>query len=569
MQAIGQNAQEFFTHLRDGAVLITTPSQPLVDDMDANGSDTNVFASDCEISMTDVDVLHALKTPPMQEIQYFIIRFMELLTGRNVFAIDFQANPIAQAQRLDYKARTLHVTEVARHAEVPPHHVLNKAANSRVGGYIQNFQFQILMLHKFTILSIQHLLVGSAKEIFIDLVGMCAALLRFAERSTYIRIQMKEGAQGAKQFDPGKYGVISHTIQPLHALRLIQGQGSQDIVNPQAGQYQATAIGPGQQIQQTTDTKTIDTTTIPRIWHAPRNAIILMFSVTRPLLIDPTFIRLYHMNLQQSNVHREIWAQRSYTLRYLCLKASEEHHRGFGEGLLNVRAFIQRHTRHQYLTVNDWKAYQREVQSDLYLDTVRIDLDEDDNLYNHNDHDHDHDRNYRHAKCEKTGMINQTLDEVEIEGVQFQMKVQEKDRIMMIESKVDIVKLIDNNQDNLEFKAMDENRIGGLIQESVQRAAILTAQEEAYRRINNISPNLDEESNVSWISSESVNQERSTPITNLRTAQQLLAAQDNQEQLIQQVNIQIQQQINQLHEVNREIQIQQQDVIINNTQNEQ
>ncbi|KAA6353370.1 MAG: hypothetical protein EZS28_051103, partial [Streblomastix strix] len=77
---------------------------------------------------------------------------------------------------------------------------------------------------------------------------MCAALLRFVERSTYIRIQMKEGDQGAQQFDPGYNGVMSHAIQLLHALRLIQGQGSQDLVNPQAGQYSATAMGPGKQI---------------------------------------------------------------------------------------------------------------------------------------------------------------------------------------------------------------------------------------------------------------------------------------------------------------------------------
>ncbi|KAA6359146.1 MAG: hypothetical protein EZS28_045327, partial [Streblomastix strix] len=43
---------------------------------------------------------------------------------------------------------------------------------------------------------------------------------------------------------------MSHSIQQLHALRLIQGQGSQVILNPQAGRYSATAMGPGQQIPQ-------------------------------------------------------------------------------------------------------------------------------------------------------------------------------------------------------------------------------------------------------------------------------------------------------------------------------
>ncbi|KAA6354634.1 MAG: hypothetical protein EZS28_049839, partial [Streblomastix strix] len=146
MQASCQNAHALFTHLRDGAGLKTTPSQQLEDDMDANESDSNVFMSDREITVTDADAGPALKTPPMKKIQYFIMRFMELLTRRNAFAIEFWANPIAQAQIWDYKARTLHAPEVTRHAEVTPHQILNYAANSRVDGYIENLQFQIMML---------------------------------------------------------------------------------------------------------------------------------------------------------------------------------------------------------------------------------------------------------------------------------------------------------------------------------------------------------------------------------------------------------------------------------------
>ncbi|KAA6366551.1 MAG: hypothetical protein EZS28_037922, partial [Streblomastix strix] len=249
-KASGQNAQALFLHLRDGAGLNTTPCQPLVDIMDANGSDTNVFASDREITVTDADAGPALRTPQMQEIQFFVIRFMELLTGRIAFAVDFWANPIAQAKIRDYKARTLHAPEVTRHAEVPPHQVFINVSNCRVDGYILNLQFQILMLYKLTILSIQQVLERNTKESLVDLVGMCATLLRFAERSTYNRIQMKEGAQGAQQFDPGYNGVMSHAIQPLHALRLIQGQGSQDLDNPHASQCSATAMGPGQLIPQ-------------------------------------------------------------------------------------------------------------------------------------------------------------------------------------------------------------------------------------------------------------------------------------------------------------------------------
>ncbi|KAA6379619.1 MAG: hypothetical protein EZS28_024855 [Streblomastix strix] len=85
------------------------------------------------------------------------------------------------------------------------------------------------MMYKLTILSIQHVLEGNTKETLIDLVGMCTALLRFAERSTYVRIWMKEGTQGAKQFDPGYNGVMFNVIQPFHAQRPIQGQGSRDL----------------------------------------------------------------------------------------------------------------------------------------------------------------------------------------------------------------------------------------------------------------------------------------------------------------------------------------------------
>ncbi|KAA6353492.1 MAG: hypothetical protein EZS28_050981 [Streblomastix strix] len=75
--ASDQNAQALFAHLREGAGLNTKPSQPLVDDRNASGSDTYVFASDREITVTDADAGPALKTPPMQEIQYFImVRFL-------------------------------------------------------------------------------------------------------------------------------------------------------------------------------------------------------------------------------------------------------------------------------------------------------------------------------------------------------------------------------------------------------------------------------------------------------------------------------------------------------------
>ncbi|KAA6400181.1 MAG: hypothetical protein EZS28_004299 [Streblomastix strix] len=58
-------------HLRDGASINTKPRQPLMDDRDANGSDTNAFESDRWITVTDADAGPALRTPPMQEVQFF------------------------------------------------------------------------------------------------------------------------------------------------------------------------------------------------------------------------------------------------------------------------------------------------------------------------------------------------------------------------------------------------------------------------------------------------------------------------------------------------------------------
>ncbi|KAA6389150.1 MAG: hypothetical protein EZS28_015325 [Streblomastix strix] len=129
-QASGQNAKALFTHLCDGAGLNIYPSQSLMDDRDSSWSDTNGFASDREITVTDADAGPALRTPPMQEIQYFIMRFMEPLTGRNAFAIDFWENPIKQAQIRDYMVRILHVPEVTRYAEISPHQILNNAMNN-------------------------------------------------------------------------------------------------------------------------------------------------------------------------------------------------------------------------------------------------------------------------------------------------------------------------------------------------------------------------------------------------------------------------------------------------------
>ncbi|KAA6400291.1 MAG: hypothetical protein EZS28_004178 [Streblomastix strix] len=336
------------------------------------------------------------------------------------------------------------------------------------------------MLYKLTILSIQHVPEGNTKETLIDLVGMCAALLHVAQR------------------------VIQQAIQPLHTLRLIQGQGTRNLVNPQAGQYSATAMGPEQQIpqlvmftptqiiqqfysgqliprlqtqqpfqrfgmylgiqqfqsfpqpgffqqtepssgysiqlyrkpsviegllqfmqkpptfglqniqqsilltppapssvghptfqsslqsqnlEQSSQQLTIRPPTLVRqqqnqdqepryvngrLIDSPGTILARRIALDQQLLwnkessqrtdqnqftpIDPPELTI-NMTQQQFNAQRDFWAQRSYTLRYLGLKANGKHHRGFGECHLNVSAFIQRPARHVYLTVNDWKAF--------------------------------------------------------------------------------------------------------------------------------------------------------------------------------------------------------------------
>ncbi|KAA6363401.1 MAG: hypothetical protein EZS28_041072, partial [Streblomastix strix] len=540
------------------------------------------------------------------------------------------------------------------------------------------------MLYKLTILSIQHVLEGNTKETLIDLVGMCAALLSFAERSTYIRIQMKEGAQGAQQFDPGYNGVMSHAIQPLHALRLIQGQGSQDLVNPQAGQYSATAMGPGQQIPQLvtfTPTQIIQqfysgqliprpqvqqpfqgfglypgiqqfqgfpqpgpfqqtqpsgfgiqlyrqpsiTEGLPQFMQnpptfglqqtqqsnllvppAPSSTGHLAFqssfqnqnleqpsqhptirpptlrqqqqnqarepayvngrlldsagtALTRRIAqdlqplwnneipqradqsqftpVDPPELTI-NLSQQQFNAHRDFWAQRSYTLRYIGLRTDGTYHRGFGEGLMNVSTFIQRHARHEQLSISEWKSFWRELDTDLYLDTVRMELDEDDNHHHHHDHDHDHDHIHRHDRerndrnnqldlgrgrkrrrvISSEGSGNGQNNDDWAEGLQREVQRQQLRQFRIF-------------RNGREQVIPPVQTISGA---PTYLPGLRALQEEAFRVANRISPNLDEESSVSWISPESINQERNTPIPNFRTAQQLLAQQDNQEQLNQQ-----------------------------------
>ncbi|KAA6365621.1 MAG: hypothetical protein EZS28_038852, partial [Streblomastix strix] len=290
--------------------------------------------------------------------------------------------------------------------------------------------------------------------------------------------------------------------------------------------------------------------------------------------IDPPELTI-NMTQQQFNAHRDFWAHRNFALRYVGLRANGKHNRGFGQGLLNVSVFIQRHARHEYLTISEWKAFWREVDTDQYLDTVRMELDEDDNLHHHHDHDHDHDHDRKHRHERDRDDRDEQLDlgrgrkrrrVISSEGSGNGQNIEDWANHLYREVQRQQLRQFRIQRNRREQVLPPIHTISGA---PVYLPGLRAVQEEAFRAANHISLNLDEECSVSWTSIESTNQERDTPIANFHTARQLLVTQDNQDQLNKQANIQIQQQINQLHEVNREIQVQQQDVTINNIQIQQ
>ncbi|KAA6384847.1 MAG: hypothetical protein EZS28_019628 [Streblomastix strix] len=219
---------------------------------------------------------------------------IELLTGRNAFAIDFSANTIAQAPIQYYNVRTLHAPEITCHAEVPLRQILNNAANSRVDGFIQNLQFQILMLHKLTIFSIQHVLEGNTSETLNDLVDMCAAILRFVEshvtrNSTIACVETDTSLRKSRPLQPASRPILRNSS----GTRAIDSTAGDVYTN-----LDYIAI-----LFRTSDTKTIDIITIPGIQHVPGNVTILRFSVTKPFLIEPIFFRLQYLIIQTAKHH--------------------------------------------------------------------------------------------------------------------------------------------------------------------------------------------------------------------------------------------------------------------------
>ncbi|KAA6399031.1 MAG: hypothetical protein EZS28_005448 [Streblomastix strix] len=102
---------------------------------------------------------------------------------------------------------------------------------------------------------------------------------------------------------------------------------------------------------------------------------------------------------------------------------------------------------------------------------------------------------------ETAGTISQIWEEVGREKEKFQVKVQKINKTM-----------------NIGLQALPP--VQTVTGAPVYMSSLRTAQEEAFRKANDISPNLDEESSVSRTSPESINYERDTPLANFQIAQQ-------------------------------------------------
>ncbi|KAA6376585.1 MAG: hypothetical protein EZS28_027891 [Streblomastix strix] len=186
-----------------------------------------------------------------------------------------------------------------------------------------------------------------------------------------------------------------------------------------------------------------------------------------------------------------------------------------------------------------------------------MDLNEDDNHRYHHDHDHDHDRNHRHDKKQ-----NSRNDQLDMGRGRKRRGVISSEGSGNRQNNDDWAEGLHREVERQQLRQFRIRRnrreqalppVQTVTLAPVFMSSLRTAQENAFRTAYNISPNLDEESNISQKNIKSNNQEFDTPVANFRTAQQLLAAQENQKQLNQHENAQIKQWINQRQEVNRNI----------------
>ncbi|KAA6400292.1 MAG: hypothetical protein EZS28_004179 [Streblomastix strix] len=129
-----------------------------------------------------------------------------------------------------------------------------------------------------------------------------------------------------------------------------------------------------------------------------------------------------------------------------------------------------------------------------------MEQDDDDNHHHHHhnrEHDHDYDRNHRHERDREDR--NNQLD---LGSGRKRRRVSSNEGAGNAQNNDDWAEGLHrevNRQQlrvlRIQFSRQEQTR--GPVQDPVYRAVTRTAQEEAFRRINNISPNLDEKSSVS------------------------------------------------------------------------
>ncbi|KAA6387857.1 MAG: hypothetical protein EZS28_016617 [Streblomastix strix] len=421
-QLCDQNAQALFTNLIDGADLNMTPNQPLTDDRDTNGNYTNMFASDREITVIDTDVGSTLRTSSTQKILFFIIRFMELLTGRNADDKTCRSTTAQNLeQRLEQPSRRIHLEFIVSNSDViyasdtfdstftEKEHERDKEVRTQVTRKVANTSQQrwdrtidskagnVYTCQDYTIISL-----GTAETKIIDIINV-PVIYRVPRNTTISRISITRQSsfiEGLPQFmqNPPAFGMQQTQQSSTLTLPAPSSLGHPTFQPPALVQQQQNRV----QEHSYVNGVLIDSPEIAltrriaqdqqSLWKKEKSQRIDQ-SLFCPEALQKLLI---NMNQQQFITHRDFSVYRSYSLRYLGSKANGKHHRGIKQGLQNVSAFIQRHARQVHITVNDWKAFCREVDTDFYINTVRRELNEDDNNHQHYDHEHDHDHSHIH-----------------------------------------------------------------------------------------------------------------------------------------------------------------------------
>ncbi|KAA6361390.1 MAG: hypothetical protein EZS28_043083, partial [Streblomastix strix] len=72
------------------------------------------------------------------------------------------------------------------------------------------------------------------------------------------------------------------------------------------------------------------------------------------------------------NRQRDYWAIKSYLLKYIGKPGAGRHHPGYGEGQIEVQEVILRHARGETISITDWRKFWKELDTDLKLDTIRL-----------------------------------------------------------------------------------------------------------------------------------------------------------------------------------------------------